>query len=108
MSPFFFSTYLERVSEASFQPSEHQMTHGHVNHGFTDIRAVLVVPAQPAVTAQPGEGSRHYPAPAEHLEALLVFGPRNPFHTPTPLVLDILPEAAAVFAIPPNQLEPGQ
>ena len=50
------------------EPTPHQPTHRQVDHGFTARREVLIVFAQAAIPANPGNRAFHHPPARQHRE----------------------------------------
>src|SRR5688572_8374945 len=58
------SSLVHRVSKKrfSFNATDHQMDHRHIDRRLTARCEVFIVFAQPAVFAKPAEGAFHYPS----------------------------------------------
>src|SRR5512135_2211886 len=78
----------QRVYEKSLlsriETSEPQMHHGYVDPRLARLLAPLVIFAQAAVAAQPGERPLHDPTPLQDLDLLLPLGADDQFQDPTP------------------------
>jgi Monooxygenase subunit B protein len=52
------------------QATDHDVNHGHPDHGFTGLGQVLIIFREAAVAAEPGEGPLHAPPFGKEQEAL--------------------------------------
>lgn len=69
------------------EPVEHQLDHGNLNHGFAVFDELLIVFAEPAIVAEPGERAFDDPALAENFKTDLLAKLVDDFQNPaTPAV----------------------
>ncbi len=60
------------MGSGGLEPFEHQVDHGDMNPRFTALRAFLIVFAQPATSAQPGQSAFHHPPSGQDLEVVAI------------------------------------
>jgi hypothetical protein len=90
------------------ESSKHQLNHGNLDHRFTCISEVLVVPAQATVSTKPTEGPLNNPASWQHVKTDSFIAPSYDFQGPLAHLPDPLDQLARVGAIGPNQLQSGE
>ena len=56
----------------SSKPTNHQASHGDVNHRFATFRKDFIVLAKASTLGDPGKGAFYYPAPGQDDKAFLV------------------------------------
>src|SRR6266571_3451130 len=56
----------------SSQPTNHQASHGDVNHRFATFRKDFIVLAKPSTLGEPGKGALNHPTPWQDDKAFLI------------------------------------
>jgi hypothetical protein len=103
------------------QATDHQVDHGHANHGVARLGHILVVLRASAVAAAPPAGPLHHPplreeleafralGPLDHVQADLPPGPQGPHPgDEVPTIGLIGPEQPKAHARMPAQVQPWQ
>ena len=84
------------------------MDHRGVDERLAGFWQGLVVLAQSAKLAQPGEGSFDYPAMRYHHEALDIVRALDDLENPVAELLDPVDKLSSIASISPNELESGK
>lgn len=84
------------------------MRHSQVNHGFAAFREGLVILAQAAIAAEPGEGSFDNPALGQDHEAGHIVAAFDDLQDPVAQLPRPLDQLSGVAAVGPDQLEPRE
>ena len=90
------------------QPSEHQLDHCNVNHGFTCVGEIFVVLAQPPISSQPTESSFHHPTSGQHFESRNVIASFDDFQYPAGQIMEPIDQLSCIAAVGPDQTEAGK
>src|SRR5271165_3733172 len=98
----------EKVNSSRVKTSEHQMGHGDVDPQLARLLRPLVILAQPAISAQPGERPLDDPPPRQHLELLLPLGADDQLEDPAAEFRGPLRDPAVVDPVGQDFLQPRE
>ena len=84
------------------QASDHQASHGKVDHGLAALWKRFIVLGQAATLGNPGEGSFHHPAPGQDDKALLSVATEHWLQTETTMQKNPFKQETTIGAINPD------
>src|SRR5512143_701267 len=98
----------EKPNSSRIETSEHQMSHRQVDPALARLLRPLVILAQSAVAAQPGERPLDDPTPLQDLELLLPLGADDQLEDPAAELLGPLRNPSVVDPVGQDLLQPGE
>src|SRR6516164_2297148 len=98
----------EKPQSSRIEAPEHEMNHSYVDPGLARLLAPLVILAEAAVAAQPGERPLHDPPPLQDLEFLLPLATDHHLEDPTADLPGPLGDPAVVDPIRQDLLQPWE
>src|SRR5512143_2321936 len=96
----------EKPNSSRIETSEHQMSHRQVDPALARLLRPLVILAQSAVAAQPGERPLDDPTPLQDLELLLPLGADDQLEDPAAELLGPLRDPSVVDPVGQDLLQP--